>query len=158
MTASIEAGRPAMRPRALFGLLDADGWAWASVKAAMWLVIIIVMLGYIPDRAYYLTVNRTIELGIVAWSPVNLCPPENRLQACPVPVGGILPWEPSPAAIALPAPRTGGATLQVGTSVLYIGGTDGTAASALDAGRSNSAWSTQNYALRSTSHLLSTRA
>ena len=130
MSASLEAGRPAPRPRALFGLLDADGWGWATVKAAIWLVIIIVMLGYIPDRAYYLTVNRTLELGIVAWSPINLCPPENRLQACPVPVGGMLPWEPSPAQVVLPAPRTGGAVVQIGTSVLYIGGSDGTTASA----------------------------
>lgn len=130
MSASLEAGRPATRPRALFGLLDADGWGWATVKAVIWLVIIIVMLGYIPDRAYYLTVNRTLELGIVAWSPVNLCPPENRLQACPVPVGGILPWEPSPAQVALPDPRTGGAAVQIGTSVLYIGGSDGSTASA----------------------------
>ena len=37
------------RKRALFGLLDQDGWAWASVKAFAWLVIIILMLGYLPD-------------------------------------------------------------------------------------------------------------
>ena len=36
--------------RRLFGLLDADGWAWAGVKAFVWLVIIILLLGYIPDR------------------------------------------------------------------------------------------------------------
>jgi hypothetical protein len=63
MTQQLGPGSTVARKRALFGLLDADGWAWASVKAAVWLVIIILMLGYIPDRAYYLTVNRTVELG-----------------------------------------------------------------------------------------------
>ena len=130
MTASLEAGRPAARKRAMFGLLDADGWSWASVKAFIWLIVLIVMLGYIPDRAYYIMVNRTLELGIIAWSPVNLCPPENRLDVCPVPAGAVLPWEQSPAEVALPAARTGGAAVQVGKSVLYIGGTDGAAPSA----------------------------
>ena len=63
---------------ALFGLLDADGWTWAGIKAFIWLVIITLMLAYIPDRAYYFTVNRTVELGLLAWSPVNLCPPGNE--------------------------------------------------------------------------------
>jgi len=62
--------RPALGPgmivpkkRALFGLLDADSWTWAGLKAFVWLVIIILLLGYIPDRAYYLTVNRAVDLG-----------------------------------------------------------------------------------------------
>ena len=84
------------RRRALFGLLDADGWGWASVKAFVWTVIIILLLGYIPDRAYYLTVARTVDLGVLAWSPVNLCPPTNKSLPCPVPVGGIVPWDASP--------------------------------------------------------------
>ncbi len=129
-TQALEPGHPPVRRRALFGLLDADGWGWATVKAAIWLVIIIFLLGYIPDRAYYITVNRTIDLGILAWSPINLCPPENRLDVCPVPGGAVLPWEPSPPEVALPAARTGGSVLQIGSSVLYIGGTDGTSASA----------------------------
>jgi hypothetical protein len=123
---ALEAGSTVPRKRALFGALDADGWAWAGVKAATWLVIIIIMLGYIPDRAYYLTVNRTVELGVLVWSPVNLCPPENETLPCPAPVGAVAPWHPSPAELALPAPRTDGSAIQLGTKFLYIGGTDGT--------------------------------
>ena len=113
------------RRRALFGLLDADGWAWASVKAFAWLVIIIFMLGYLPDRAYYLTVGRTVDLGVLVWSPINLCPPTNETLPCPAPVGAFDPWEPSPVELDLPQPRTDGSVLQVGTQILYIGGRTG---------------------------------
>ena len=116
------------RKRALFGLLDQDGWAWASVKAFAWLVIIILMLGYLPDRAYYLTVGRTVDLGVLVWSPINLCPPTNESLPCPAPVGAVIPWETSPPELNLPQPRTDGALLQVGTQILYIGGSDGTTA------------------------------
>ena len=80
-------GTAVPRRRALFGLLDADGWGWASVKAFAWLIIIIFMLGYLPDRAYYLTVGRTVDLGVLVWSPINLCPPSNQNLPCPAPVG-----------------------------------------------------------------------
>jgi len=116
------------RKRALFGLLDQDGWAWASVKAFAWLVIIILMLGYLPDRAYYLTVGRTVDLGVLVWSPINFCPPTNESLPCPAPVGAVIPWETSPAELNLPQARTDGALLQVGTQILYIGGSDGTTA------------------------------
>lgn len=115
----------------MFGLFDGDGWAWATTKATFWLLVIIMVLGYIPDRAYYFVVSRTMDLGLVLWSPVNLCPPENTsAMPCPVPVGGVLPWQQSPAQVALPSPRTGGAAAQLGTNLLYIGGSDGTTASA----------------------------
>ena len=127
---ALGAGMIVPRKRAMFGLLDADGWAWAGVKAFVWLVIIILLLGYIPDRAYYLTVNRTVELGVLAWSPVNLCPPTNESLPCPAPVGAITPWHESPTELNLPAPRTGGSATQLGTKILYIGGTDGEAAQA----------------------------
>jgi len=127
---ALGAGMIVPRKRAMFGLLDADGWAWAGVKAFVWLVIIILLLGYIPDRAYYLTVNRTVELGVLAWSPVNLCPPTNESLPCPAPVGAITPWHQSPPDLDLPAPRTGGSATQLGTRILYIGGTDGEAAQA----------------------------
>jgi hypothetical protein len=113
------------RKRAMFGLLDADGWVWAGVKAFVWLVIIILMLGYIPDRAYYLTVNRTVDLGVLAWSPINFCPPGNETLPCPAPVGSLVPWHDSPQELALPAPRTDGGAIQLGTKLLYVGGTDG---------------------------------
>src|SRR3990172_13251199 len=128
MTQALPAGTPIRRRRALMGLLDADGWAWAGVKATIWFVLIILLLGYIPDRAYYFTVNRTIDLGLLAWSPVNFCPPENQTLPCPAPAGAVVPWEPSPAELALPGPRTAGAVAQGGTTLLYIGGSDGSAA------------------------------
>jgi hypothetical protein len=125
---ALGAGMSVPRRRAALGLLDADGWAWASVKAFVWLIIIIFLLGYLPDRAYYLTVGRTVELGLLAWSPINLCPPTNETLPCPAPVGALVPWHPSPPELALPAGRTDGAILQVGTKILYIGGSDGTTA------------------------------
>ena len=116
------------RKRALFGLLAADGWGWASVKAFVWLVIIIFLLGYMPDRAYYLTVARTVDLGVLVWSPINLCPPTNETLPCPAPVGAIIPWELSPQELNLPQPRTEGSAIQVGSQLFYIGGSDGTTA------------------------------
>jgi N-acetylneuraminic acid mutarotase len=117
------------RRRVLFGLLDADSWSWASLKAFFWFIVIIFMLGYIPDRAYYFTVFSTIDLGILAWSPINLCPPENETLPCPAPAGAVLPWEPSPPELALPAGRMDGTAVIAGTKLLYIGGTDGVAPS-----------------------------
>ena len=124
MAKALPQGRP-MRRRALFGLFDADGWGWATTKAFLWLLIIVMVLGYIPDRAYYFVVSRTIDLGIMVWSPVNLCPPENgTAMPCPVPAGGVVPWQASPAESALPPARTNGAAAQLGTTLLYIGGSD----------------------------------
>ena len=129
------ATRPALGPglvvpkrRALFGLLDADGWAWASIKAFIWLVIIILLLGYIPDRAYYFTVNRTIDLGLLAWSPINFCSSENETLPCPAPRGAIVPWHQSPTELSLPQARTDGTAIQLGSKILYIGGSDGSTA------------------------------
>lgn len=130
MAKALPAGR-AIRRRPMFGLFDGDGWAWATTKALFWLLVIILVLGYIPDRAYYFIVSRTMDVGLVLWSPVNLCPPENgSTMPCPVPIGGVLPWQSSPAGAALPAARTGGVAAQLGKELLYIGGSDGAAASA----------------------------
>jgi hypothetical protein len=127
-------GTTVRRRRVLFGLLDADSWTWAGIKAFIWLILITFILAYIPDRAYYFTVNRTIDLGILAWSPVNLCPAvPNEDLPCPAPLGAITPWHPSPSdpvSLALPAARTDGAAAQLGTNILYIGGSDGETASA----------------------------
>jgi hypothetical protein len=119
----------APRKRVLFGLLDADGWPWAFVKGTFWFVLLIVLLGYIPDRAYYFTVQRTVDIAFPTlwWSPVNLCPPENETLPCPAPAGASLPWHPSPPELNLPAVRTDGVGAVAGTTFLYVGGSDGTA-------------------------------
>ncbi len=116
------------RRRAFFGLFAADGWSWAIVKASAWFVLIIVLLAYIPDRAYYFTVQRTVDVGLMAWAPVNLCPPENETLPCPAPLGATLPWHPAPAAIHLPAGRVDGAAAIIGQTYLYAGGSDGESA------------------------------
>jgi N-acetylneuraminic acid mutarotase len=120
--------QPTPRRRAFFGLFDADGWGWATVKAAFWFIVLILMLGYIPDRAYYFTVQKTVDLGLLAWSPINFCPPENETLPCPAPVGATLPWHNAPEQIRLPAGRTDGVGAVIGQTYLYAGGSDGTAA------------------------------
>lgn len=109
----------------MFGLLDADGWGWASIKAFLWVLIIIFMLGYLPDRAYYFTVGRTVDLGVLVWAPINACPPTNETLPCPPPTGAVIPWQLSPEELRLPQARTGGSIIQNGTTLLYIGGSDG---------------------------------
>lgn len=130
MAKALPAGRP-VRRRAVLGFFDADGWPWATTKAFTWLLVLIITLGYIPDRAYYFVVSRTIELGILGWSPVNFCPPGNTASMpCPVPAGAVLPWQASPGEAALPEARTQGSAAQLGTNLLYVGGLDGTEPSA----------------------------
>ena len=124
------------RNRAFFGLLDANGWGWAIVKAVVWFVIIILMMAYLPDRALYATVQPTIDVGVnlktlnssIDLTPVNLCPADGGQGSlpCPAPVGASLPWQQSPTELSLPAPRTGGTIIPAGLETLYIGGTDGT--------------------------------
>ena len=128
MTRALTPGTQIRRRRAFMGFFDADGWGWASAKAAFWFVVMILLLGYIPDRAYYFTVNRTIDVGLLAWSPVNFCPPENETLPCPAPVGAVIPWEPAPSQLTLPAPRAQAAVAQLGTRVLVAGGSGGAAA------------------------------
>ena len=126
---TLPAPRPQVAPRrrAFFGLFDADGWGWASAKAIFWFVTIIMLLGYLPDRAYYFTVQRTVDLGLLLWSPINFCPPSNVNLPCPAPVGATLPWQPSPPEIQLPAGRSDGVAGVMGQVYIYAGGTDGTA-------------------------------
>ena len=38
----------ATRRRVAFGLLDANGWTWAGLKATFWFLFIIFMLGVVP--------------------------------------------------------------------------------------------------------------
>lgn len=114
--------------RALFGALDADGWTWATLKALFWFFAIIMLLGYIPDRAYYFTVQKTIDLGIMVWSPINLCPAENGGLPCPAPEGAVEPWQSSPSQLAFPEARIDGSAAQLGSTILYIGGSNGSAA------------------------------
>ena len=119
------------RRRVLFGLLDGEGWTWATLKALFWFLFIILLMGYLPDRAYYFTVFSTIDLGIRsdALTPINFCPADNRTLPCPAPAGAVLPWDPSPKELLLKEGRRDGAAVQVGTHLLYVGGTSGQAAS-----------------------------
>ena len=119
---ALHPGTRQTRGRALFGLLDGNGGAWASLKAVFWFILLIFMLGYVPDRAYYFTVNKTIDLGILAWSPVNFCPPGNETLPCPPPPGAVAPWKPNPPLISLPAARTDGSVAQSGTSIVFSRG------------------------------------
>jgi hypothetical protein len=112
----------ATRRRALFGLLDADGWTWAGLKAIFWALLLLFLLGYVPDRAYYFTVSNTIDLGYNAIPIVNWCPAENEDLPCPAPAGAVLPWQRSPAELALPAARSGASVFQSGSHMYLIGG------------------------------------
>ena len=124
---ALPAAHAGVRRRAFFGLFDADGWAWAGVKATIWFVLIIILLGYIPDRAYYFTVQKTVDIGLLSWAPVNFCPPENETLPCPAPAGAAVPWKTAPAELQLPGARANGSAAVIGQVFLYAGGTDGTA-------------------------------
>ena len=117
---ALPAGTPTRR--AFFGLLDADGWGYAFWKALFWFAVLIFMLGYIPDRAYYFTVLPTLDLGYNVISPINFCSPGNDGLPCPAPAGSVVPWQPSPADLALPQGRSGAATFQNGTELFVAGG------------------------------------
>ena len=114
----IAAGAPR---RVLFGLLDAAGWGWAGVRAIAWTLVIILLLGYLPDRAYYLVVSPTVDLGLNLAPIVNICPAENEGLPCPAPRGALLPWK-SAATPALPGSGSGGTLLQAGSRLYYVGG------------------------------------
>lgn len=112
----------AIQRRAVFGLLDADGWAYAFLKALFWFTLLIFMLGYLPDRAYYFTVFPTIQVGTNVISPINFCDGSNKSLPCPAPPGSVIPWDTSPSQLALPAGRTDAATVQFGTALYLVGG------------------------------------
>lgn len=124
----------AARRRAAFGLLDADGWGWATVKATFWFVLIIFLLGYIPNLAYYFTVGNTIDVGYNAIPIVNFCDAGNDRSAsgdipaakipCPAPPGTVIPWQPNPVELALPEARTGMLAIQSGSHLYLVGGSD----------------------------------
>jgi hypothetical protein len=112
----------AVKRRTAFGLLDADGWGWATLKALFWFFLVIFLLGYVPDRAYYFTVSPTIDLGFNAISPVNFCPAENRTLPCPAPAGAVVPWEQSPDSLALPQGRAAAGVFTSGETIYIVGG------------------------------------
>jgi hypothetical protein len=124
----------AVRRRAVFGLLDADGWGWATIKATFWFLLVIFLLGYVPDRAYYFTVSPTLDAGYNAISPINLCPAENdrgeRKLPCPPPPGSVIPWESSPPELALPVGRSDAGVFTSGENLYLIGGLSGGAPTA----------------------------
>lgn len=108
--------------RVMFGLLDADGWSWAGVKATFWFIAFIFLLGVVPNYAYYFTVSDTIHVGYNAISPINWCPAANEDLPCPAPAGAVVPWEASPPELALAQPVTGAATIQSGANLYVVGG------------------------------------
>jgi len=112
----------AVKRRTVFGLLDADGWTWATLKATFWFMLIIFLTGYVPDRAYYFTVSPTIDLGYNAISPVNLCPPENKTLPCPVPLGAVIPWDQNPPELSLPEGRSSAGVFTSGENLYIVGG------------------------------------
>jgi hypothetical protein len=112
----------AIQRRACFGLLDANGWPWAFLKALFWFSLLIFLLGYIPDRAYYFTVFPTIDVGTNIISPINFCDGANKSLPCPAPPGSVIPWDNSPAQLALPQARTEASTVQFGTTLFLVGG------------------------------------
>jgi hypothetical protein len=112
----------ALRRRAVLGLLDADGWTWATLRALFWFLLIVFMLGYIPNLAYFFTVSNTVKVGYNFASIVNWCPAVNEDLPCPAPAGALLPWQGSPVELALPAAREEAVTFQSGTTLYLIGG------------------------------------
>lgn len=112
----------AIRRRVLFGLLHADGWSWATLQAFFWFLLIVFMLGYIPNLAYFVTVSNTVKVGYNFASIVNWCPVQNEDLPCPAPAAAVLPWQPSPDELALPAPLGDGVVFQSGTALYLIGG------------------------------------
>lgn len=117
----------ATRRRAALGLLDADGWTWAGLKATFWFLFIIFMLAVVPNWAYYITTSNTIQVGYNFASIVNLCPADNEDLPCPAPTGAMKPWQASPPELAMPAARAGASVYQSGSTVYLLGGlVDGT--------------------------------
>lgn len=113
----------ATRRRAVFGMLDADGWGWAGVKATFWFLTIIFLLGYVPNVVYYATVSDTVQVGANFISPINWCPASNKDLPCPAPAGAVVPWESSPPELDLPVALAGATTVQSGTHLYLVGGT-----------------------------------
>ncbi len=125
----------AVRRRAVFGLFDADGWSWAGIKAAFWFMVLVFLLAYIPNVAYYFTVSDTVKVGYNVLSPINWCPASNDTLPCPAPAGAVVPWQPSPPELALPAAVTGAVVAQSGPHIYVAGGTT-------DAGVTADVWQT----------------
>ncbi len=111
--------------RTLFGLLDADGWGWAGLKATFWFIAFVFLLGVVPNYAYYFTVSDTIQVGYNAISPINWCPAANQDLPCPAPAGAVVPWEPGPSGLDLPSAVVAPAAIQSGANLYVVGGSVG---------------------------------
>jgi hypothetical protein len=112
----------AIRKRTAFGLFDADGWTWATLKAIFWFMFIIFLIGYLPDRAYYFTVSPTVDIGYNAISPINWCSERNAGLDCPAPAGAVVPWANSPGEVALPEARADAPAFSLADNVYLVGG------------------------------------
>jgi hypothetical protein len=87
-------------------------------------------LGYLPNVAYYFVVGETVDLGANIISPINLCDPANETLPCPAPRGAMVPWQPAPKELVLPAPREEAAVFQSGVNIYLVGGSIAAAPSA----------------------------
>ena len=122
---ALGAGTVVPRKRALFGLLDARRLG-VGVGQGVRLADLHHLHPRLPARPGVLPDGqphgRPRRPGLVADQPL---PADERVAALPGAGRRGDPVQNSPAELALPAPRTDGSVLQVGTQILYIGGTDG---------------------------------
>ena len=111
--------------RAVFGLLDADGWGWAGLKAAFWFLVFVFLSATSrtsPTTSRSRTPSRSATTPI---SPINWCPARTRTCPCPAPAGAVLPWQPGRPTSQLPEALTGAAAIQSGSNLYVVGGSAG---------------------------------
>ena len=77
--------------------------AGPRIKATFWFLLIVFLLGYIPDLAYYFTVSPHGRGGLQRASARSTVPGRATSDLpCPAPAGAVMPWQTSPAELALP--------------------------------------------------------
>ena len=114
----------AVRRRAVFGLLDADGWSWAGVKATFWFLILVFLLGYIPNVAYYSDRVRHGPGGLQRHLAHQLVPGVQRGPALPGPGRCRRALADEPRRSSRCRPRVSGAVVvQSGVHIYLVGGT-----------------------------------
>ena len=101
---ALQPGTTQTRGRALFGLLDASGWGWASLKAAVLVHPPDLHARLHPGPGLLLHRQPDDRPRDPRLEPRSTSAPRrNQSLPCPAPVGAVVPWQTSPAEIALPA-------------------------------------------------------